>query len=112
MTTKRSRGEHLSSYFPGFGDAASGEKVYVSDLKEERLSGTATCAGVVYSVTHHLGVAPKVVIVQPILTLAQAASAHALVANQVSEAVCASTSTVIYVATNLKGLKYKAYLLA
>lgn len=103
-----SRGDAVSSYLPGFGEA-SGVKIYRNNLKGQVITGTVTSADVVYAVNHQLGKAPSLIIITPFTTKAQAASAgiNVTLASQAS----ATTSAKFYVAGNQKGIKYRAFLL-
>lgn len=103
-----SRGDAVSSYLPGFGEA-SGVKIYKSNLRAQTLSGTIISAGVTYAVNHQLGKVPSVVIITPSFTLAQAASAGHNVA--LVDRASATTSAKFYIAGNQDGLKYRAFLL-
>jgi len=109
MSTDTSRGDSVSGYLPGF-SGTSGVKVRLNEFKGQTISGTCISGAVTYAVAHQLGAVPSMVLVTPMLTAADAVTT--LSAGVVGQAVAsAATSTHFYVVGNLKGIKYRAFLL-
>jgi len=104
-----SRKDCISGYYPNF-DGVSAIKIYKDNLKTQVVTGTILCANVVYPKTHTLGKVPSVVIVTPWYAADGAK-------NYTSGYVCgesaasAATSASFYVMGNIKGKKFKAFLL-
>jgi hypothetical protein len=104
-----SRNDCISGYYPNF-DGVSGVKVYKNNLKSQVITGSVLCANVIYPKTHNLGKVPSVVIVTPWYALNQAKNfTSGYVCGEAS--VSAATSAVYYVTGNIKGAKFKAFLL-
>ena len=104
-----SRGRALSGYLPNI-NGASGVAVHFGELRGQYITGTILSANVVYAKAHQLGEAPSLVLVQPMLTLAQANSASVINVSEVGS-VSAQTSASFHVAGNTAGLKFKAFIL-
>jgi len=104
-----SRGDCISGYYPNFA-GTSGVKIYKDNLKAQVVSGTVLSANIVYSKTHQLGKVPSFIGITPLLAADQAKNftSGAVVA---LSAASAATSAVYYVVANLKGVKYRAFLL-
>jgi len=104
-----SRNDCISGYYPNFA-GTSAIKAYKDNLKCQVITGSVLCANVCYPKTHALGKVPSVVIVTPWYAANDAK-------NFTSGYVCgesaasAATSAVFYVTGNIKGKKFKAFLL-
>lgn len=104
-----SRGDCISGYYPNM-EGTSGVKSYFNNLKAQVVSGSVLSANIVYSKTHQLGKVPKFIMIQPMLAADQAKNFTSGAVVALSSA-SAATSAVYYVVANLKGVKYKAFLL-
>jgi hypothetical protein len=104
-----SRGDCISGYYPNMG-GTSGVKVYADNLKAQAVTGSILSANIVYAKTHNLGKVPTFIGITPWLAKDQAKTftSGAVVALSLASA---ATSAVYYVIGNLKGIKYKAFLL-
>lgn len=104
-----SRGDCISGYYPNMG-GTSGVKSYLSNLKAQVLSGSVLSANIVYAKTHNLGKVPSFIGITPSLAVDQAKNFTSGAVVALSQA-SAATSAVYYVIANLKGVKYKAFLI-
>lgn len=104
-----SRGDCISGYYPNMA-GTSGVKVYKDNLKAQVLSGSILSANICYPKTHQLGKVPSYIGLTPWLAVDQAKNwtSGAVVALSLASA---ATSAVYYVIGNLKGIKFKAFLL-
>lgn len=102
-----SEGNAISAYSPAF---AAGAKVYGANINCEVITGTVISAGVVEAKAHTLGAEPAFVSVVPWLVVGDVVSATSAVTIY-EAAASGATSANFYVAGNVDGLKFKAFLL-
>lgn len=117
MANLPSRGANISAYYPGFGPT-QGATIASANVRAAFISGSLVSGKKTIAVAHGLGVKPKLVVVCPIVTLAQASGAGATSGigknvPQVSVAAAsAATSANIYLIgsqTQNTAIKYAAY---
>lgn len=90
-----SRGESISGYNPAF---SKGAKVFTGQMKMQIIASGVANSGVVYSLTHTLGVVPAFKIWSTRGTIGQL-KGSATSANSIGEAtVSAATTTKVYYA--------------
>lgn len=104
----QSRGEDARNYMPAL---KKGAQVMSASIAGLWLSGTIVSGRIAIGITHGIGIKPKSVVISPLLTGAQGASAVAITIGLA--AASAATSSKFYVIGTQKAnaaLKYQAYL--